>query len=797
METEKSLKKELLIENEILRAREERYLHLIDGTNDGIYELDTDGYFTFVNKTISDRTGIPQEAFRGLHYCELIMPEDHELAQRNFEKIVQGETLPPYEIRGRTLGGRLMTLEVNASPIYGGRSVIGVMGIIRDVTERNLAVAALRKSQERLRRITSIMVDLVAQIDLQMVLQYITPNVEWILGFRVEDGLGKSALEFIHPDDHTLAAESLQRVLRSGNLEIELRIRHSDGRYIWMELLGNVLIGDDRKLAGVIISCRNVTNRRRAEEKIRLLHQELEKRVTDRTAQLEAAHRDLGVESADRMRAEDELRESERKYKELVDFLPIPVFEMDQHAYIISGNPAVHELFGVTPEDVENGLNAYRLIIPEEVEKAKQTVMKRFAGEKEIGTEFTGVRKDGSRFPMIIYGSPIIRRGRPVGLRGAIIDLTERKKAEESLRKSSASLADAQRIAHIGNWEWDIRTGETSWSDEIYRILGVARDSFGRRYEDLLDLIHPEDRAVVKGAVNRAVHTGAPAENSYRISRADGSIAEIAERIEAIPGGDGRTAKLLGIIQDVTERKKADKKLQKAKDALLQAEKLASIGLLSSGVAHEILNPINIIYMTLQVLQMSEDLSHEAHTEIAIAIEQVNRIVSITKDLGRFARTAKMDKERLDLNEIVRNALAQLGAQFKFSGIRTETGFASGLPSIKLSKEGIEQVLFNLFSNAVCAMENSGTKILKVETEKANSEGKDFARVRISDTGCGIKEENLPRIFEPFFTTKEPGKGIGLGLSISYGIVRDHGGRIWAEHRNGGGAAVIFELPIG
>jgi len=238
----------------------------------------------------------------------------------------------------------------------------------------------------------------------------------------------------------------------------------------------------------------------------------------------------------------------------------------------------------------------------------------------------------------------------------------------------------------------------------------------------------------------------------------------------------------------------ANKKLQETMDMLVQSEKLAAIGRLTTGVAHEIINPVNIISMYLQFLETTEELTEEGRKTLFICREQLDRITKISEDLGAFSRLHKHEITMNDLNKVIEHNLSLIAPQFKQEGVKTEVSYYPDLPLIPLYKDRFEQVIFNLFSNAIAAMAGQETKILRIMTKPAVT--KKYIQIVISDTGTGIDQDHVKNIFEPFFTTKDPGKGTGLGLFISYKIITEHGGKIRVENNESGGASFYIEIPV-
>jgi PAS domain S-box-containing protein len=254
---------------------------------------------------------------------------------------------------------------------------------------------------------------------------------------------------------------------------------------------------------------------------------------------------------------------------------------------------------------------------------------------------------------------------------------------------------------------------------------------------------------------------------------------------------------------DITERKRAEeetlntlKQLQEAKDMLVQSEKLAAIGRLSAGVGHEILNPLNIISMRMQFLEMTEKLPDKVKEGFATMFRQIDRIVKITKDLSQFSRISKRDMVKKDINQLIQHIAALVMPRLRVEQVTLETELPPDLPQTPMDSDRIEQVVLNVINNAVDALDGRENKVIRVTSGLTRREGRDYLRLTISDNGRGIPRENIDKLFDPFFTTKEAGKGTGLGLHICYTIIQEHGGRIWAENNADCGASFFIELPI-
>jgi signal transduction histidine kinase len=245
--------------------------------------------------------------------------------------------------------------------------------------------------------------------------------------------------------------------------------------------------------------------------------------------------------------------------------------------------------------------------------------------------------------------------------------------------------------------------------------------------------------------------------------------------------------------------RKEHETLKKAQAQIVQAEKLASIGRLAAGASHEILNPLNIISGHIQLLLMHKDLNPRFMRNLDIMRDQSDRIGKIVKGLLQFSHHPKPRIREVKLRNLIEMVLSMFEHEARFHNIEIIKEIDPNLPSIMGDDERLSQVLFNLLSNSINAMPKGGT--LRISAKTAANEGQlsgksGFIEIRFQDTGCGIAEENIDKIFDPFFTLKEDRNGIGLGLSLSYGIVREHGGTISVESKVNEGTSFTIYLPI-
>jgi signal transduction histidine kinase len=239
------------------------------------------------------------------------------------------------------------------------------------------------------------------------------------------------------------------------------------------------------------------------------------------------------------------------------------------------------------------------------------------------------------------------------------------------------------------------------------------------------------------------------------------------------------------LIKDIEQRRLMQKQMA-------QADKLASIGELSSGIAHEINNPLGIILGYTQLLLRSKKIPGDHVNDLKTIEKHVQSCKTIVEDLLNFARTSSPQKEDLDIHAVIEDVIGFVRHHSNLETIRIQTAFTPGLPPARIDEKKIKQVLINLLMNAIHAVARKGT--ITIATGINGASGR--ITVEVSDTGHGIAKEDLARIFDPFFTTKPTGEGTGLGLSVSYGIIKGHGGNISVKSEAGQGAAFTLSLPV-
>ena len=296
----------------------------------------------------------------------------------------------------------------------------------------------------------------------------------------------------------------------------------------------------------------------------------------------------------------------------------------------------------------------------------------------------------------------------------------------------------------------------------------------------------------------RLLDSGDESEAELLVETADGSTLPVAVSFSTLSTEKERL--LIFIVRDLSARRRLEAEREQMRQQLFQTAKLASLGELSAGVAHEINNPLNGIINFAQLLKDEGSARNDFERGMVDGIiEEGERITRIVRGLLTFARHDEQQVGRVSFAEAVTSSLALFGRQFEKDDIRVETDVPEDLPPVRADRSRLRQVVLNMVSNAHHSLKSkrgdSAVKLFRIGARRVERDGREFVRVEFYDNGVGINRDHLERVFDPFFTTRRDSGGTGLGLSLSFGIIQDYGGTIRAESVEGEFARFIIELP--
>jgi PAS domain S-box-containing protein len=521
--------------------------------------------------------------------------------------------------------------------------------------------------------------------------------------------------------------------------------------------------------------------------------------LRDQEQELRKARDELEIKVADRT---SELRRSERELRDAIDTIPAIVWSTlpdGSNAYI---NKRFVEYSGSSAEQMA-GSGWQALIHPDDLERHAAKWMEAVATGKPHENEVRSRRADGQYRWQLDRGAPLRDEdGSIVKWYGVTTDIEDRKRAEEALgflsrdlQESKAKLEEAQRITHVGYWEWDILTDRVYWSDETYRIYGLRPQERPIDLATVREKIHPDDWGVVFRALEEALSGGARYNAECRVFRPTGEVRIIHSQGDLKRDTSGRPTLMFGTVQDITDRKRAEherERLRQLEADLAHVNRVSTLGEMAASLAHEIKQPIAAAITSAN--SCIEWLAHEppnldrARVAAARIDKYGNRATEIIERIRSLYKKSPPQRELVDMNGIIKEMLTLLKGEAHRYPIAMRAELTTELPKIMVDRVQLQQVFMNLMLNAIEAMRDSGGELM-VKSELQDGQ----LQFSVSDTGVGLPKEKMEEIFSAFFTTKP--QGSGMGLAISRSIVESHGGRLWATANDGRGATFHFTLP--
>lgn len=665
-------------------------------------------------------------------------------------------------------------------------------GILR---ERKLmaTASALAQSQERYALVAAAVNDGIW--DWNLVTDEIYRSARWkgILGFA-DSELSNDAdayKELIHPDERESVLNAVTDHFENDRLyDREFRMRHKDGTYRWVHSRGEALRDAEGKPVRMLGSITDITERKAAERK-------------------------MAEDRANLARAEEMVGLGHYKY--------------------IKGDPAItwsqgnYRIMGRRPNNFTPTLkNVAGLFHPDERPRLIEHRRVVLSGERPPTLVLRVTRDDGTIAILNSWSTPIFDTdGAVIGYFGTSQDVTAKKKAETLIEESLRNLERAERLALLGHYKINSSTGELVWSDGIYRIFGLPQETFTPTLRSALELIHPDDRHIVKQFRDEAMAGRETPHAILRAFNASRSAIEIEYWSTPVRNDNGVITGVFGTVQDVTLRKRAETALarantelearvsertaelakemrrrEQAQSTLAQMQKMEVVGQLTAGIAHDFNNLLAVIGGSLEFVDGAAARGLTAEPElIDAALRATRRGRELVQRLLAFARQSPLRAEPTAIDQLVLDTLRLLRRTLG-QGIDMVTHLDAKAAVISVDRNQLANALLNLALNARDAMPDGGQLTIATRTQSASTgrandgpSPEEEVVIVVSDNGVGMTDDVRSRAFEPFFTTKPDGLGSGLGLSMVQGFVEQSGGQIYIDSGVNGGTTFTIRLP--
>ena len=795
------------------QALEEVFRH----TPVGVVLTDLHGTIVDANFALCRLLSYDREDVVGRQLLSFVHPDEKQRADQNLSLLREGEVEHTQESR-RYLAkdGRVVTARVTASLVRSkdGEPICGI-GFVEDIGERLAMDAALRDSEHRYRRVVEDQTELIVRclpdgtrlFVNDAYCRYNDATAEELIGTSFFSCVVEEERELIHRKFASLTPE--HPVITDSHRVIDPR-----GAVRWHEWTDRGFFDERGRLVEIQAVGRDITEEReaqerlrRSEESFRLLYDALPVAVweTDFTGVLRA----LQVRGL----------ETPEKLVEAIEADPSVFFELAGEARIVRANrTALLMTEADSPEGVREWLQA-RYTSDAALAYARGAATTLLGDENHVDIELPLRTPDGRRLDLLQRFAKAPSWPDEPRLVAIALDITARRQTERDLVHRKQILEEAELLAHVGSWEWEPSSDQVYGSAGFWRILDGSSEARFGSLKEALACFHENDRAAVRETLDsmhgpdRAVERP---DNDRVIVHPDGKTliargVAFAERNEA-----GATVRVYGVLQDLTERRRAEEAARREREALTRADKMISLGVLVAGVAHEINNPNHAILLNTPLLRDAwkgitpivdeyarthENLRvaslpwEEMRAEAASMIDDIDhaatRVAGIVNELRGFARSHDAGEHQpLMLNDIVQSSLRLIGNHIRKATNAFSVALIHDLPRVCGNAQRLEQVVINLILNSCQALE-SPDAMISVETGRTPS----HVFVRVTDGGRGIAREDLAMIKDPFFTTKRAEGGTGLGLAVSDRIAQEHGGMLEFDSTPGQGTIATLSLP--
>jgi PAS domain S-box-containing protein len=719
---------------------------LVDATPESLFLMDPDGTVRAANEIVAKRLGRTVEEIEGQSIWETLPPEVTRSRKPLIEAIIRSGKPDRFEDkRGDSFIDNIVHPVLNEQ---GQVSRVAILGV--DITERKRAEEALRESESKFKRLYDS--NIIGVIFWDTAGNIIQANGEFlrIVGYTEDDVLsGRARWKDMTPPKYAyLDEKAIKEMTETGiSAPFEKEYIRKDGSRVPIRLNAALLKGE----------------------------------------------RDIGIcfiqDITERKRAEEALKESERRFRALFDNTPDGIVLADpENKKFTMGNETFYQMLGYNSDEIQN-LGVMDIHPAEEVNHSADQFEKLLRKEIAVAENIPIKRKDGSIFFADIRAFLVSLAGKTY-LAGVFRDITERRRVEDALKISKDRLLFATEGANLGVWNWNTVTGELIWSDKCKALFGIRPDET-MSYQRFRDALHPDDRERTDKAVQDALDNHTDYDIEYRSLWPDGSIHWLAAKGRGYYDATGKAVRLEGVVLDIATRKRDEEALkQKTADLERSNKELEQFAYVAS---HDLQEPLRMVssYTQLLAQRYEGQLDDKAKKYIDYAVDGALRMQRLINDLLTYSRVGTRGKplEPTDSHSVLGEALLNLQSAVEESrAIITN----DDLPTVRVDASQLAQVFQNLIANAIKFRGETPQRI----HVSALDRGREWV-FSISDNGIGIDPQYKDRVFMIFqrLHTKQEYPGTGIGLALCKRIVERHGGRIWFESEPGKGSTFFFAIP--
>jgi PAS domain S-box-containing protein len=721
--------------------------------DDGIIVFDEDYRIEFANAVASEITGYAKERLTGMDFRRLLSERDIGYLDQMHSKVGIDESKRVCtEMEVMTEKGMKWDAEVCITIAQGGKGGVKTYAYLRDVTQRKRMEREIREATKRFEKMAEMGEDGIIVFGQDSRIEFANQMASEIMGFPRDQILGREFFSLIGKRDEEFLEEMVMRGEGMGQkVCTEMGIKTPQGLVKETEVCIAPTQSEDGQFK-TYAYIRDITERKKFER---------------------------------------ELKESEEKFRNLFERVQHGLYISTKEGRFVDCNQAMWGVLGY--QDKEEFLRidiARDLYVKPEDRKTFQGLVEKEGFVKDFELEWK--KKNGEKITVSLTAhAKKNEKDEIIGYEGIKIDISDRKRMEKELKEANDFLINLIESSVDGIIVTDMKGNILIFNKGAENILGYKSEEVVGKM-NIRSIYPPGVAKEVMEKLKSSDYGGVGKLTSFPIAhrRKDGELIEGDLSASLIYDENGKEIASVGIFKDLRERLRIERELREMQQALLQSEKLAAMGRLTSQIAHELNNPIYGIMNTLELLKTEIPPENKRRRILELSLSEIRRLAEMLRNMLSFSKPEEEKRRPVKINELVEGILLVMEKQMKESNIKVETYFDETLPEVMASTNQMRQVMLNLLKNAKEAMPKGGSLTVRTSLEDHK------VMVAIQDTGVGIPEELRDKIFEAFFTTKQKVKGVGLGLSVCYGIIKDHGGEIRVESEVDKGTTFTILLPM-
>jgi len=720
----------------------------------GIFVVNKKGYFLQANKKAVSLTEYTERELKSKHMIDLFEETEVKQAYRMLKELKK-KKISMGIFKHVDKKGKIQYWHIKGIRLDEQR----YLGYVEDITAKRKIEEELRKSEKQFKLFFEKAPLGYQSLNINGYILNINEKWSSLLGYTKKEVIGKRFGDFLQEEDKNKFSEYFSKFKKLGTRQSIIKMVHKNGSIKMFQIYGNIIRDSNNIFVKTQCMLQDVT---------------------------------------EQVKYENIIKEREEILRETQQVAHVGSFKYDLLNNQMSVSNEFYRILGYKPQEVKAISEIFINAIVAEDKKIffKMREIKATSNnyiERELRIKD---RQNKIKWVLLRGYSKLDENKKPVIIYGTLIDINEQKKIRKQIDEQNRLYEKAEQVTKIGTFEKNWINGNHTWSKGMYDIMEINPKQHIEN-KAIIYYTHSDDKERVQKQVEESIKNKVVLSIDFKIITKYKKIKYLHTELIHFYDNNGKINSSIGIVQDLSEKAKVELRMKKMEAALIDQQKLEAIGILASGIAHEINNPINGVMNYGQIiLDQSKDNEKIAKYANDI-IKESQRISKIVKNLLSFSRRERKTYSLVKIEDIINETLMLIKTVVLSENIELTIDIEKELPLITCNRQQIQQVIINLLTNAKDAVsQNKGDKKVAIKCYKTYNNNKEYIRCNIQDNGKGIDKEIEDKIFNPFFSTKTKDEGIGLGLFVSHKIIKVHDGRLEFKSIKGKFTEMYFDLPI-